>query len=512
MMESFKYGDRVFAKVRGYPPWPARVDGITEVQGKNRFHVFFYGTYEVAQVKGEDLFCYEDNKEKFGKPQKRKGFKEGLWEIENRPGIGLSDDPNVIPTEMPQFIEAENSAIKEELKDSTKTPLKTKRKSDKMQELEQDPERVSRSGRRIKPKRFADEEDPESTTQDTLSSYPLSPIQPHGQDDLNEINDLVLAKRRCKVKGGEDAEKWETKDDMDESCATVDHQPETEEDEDEDIDKFESSANGKPPTKILRKAQVDWECKSSRSAAKVKENVNQSPLPDNVKAQIDAKVKLATQSRQEKSKRLLAEKKKTKLRWLKTEGRLVELDYRIKESLSVNRPNCQAAIVALDELSMLSIAPLMLKKHPYIVQTILKLKRYIGPKENPEHTSEQKVIYKETSAQIRNKASMIYEKFRLLFMTPEGQNFWDTFAEHLVKFKEDCKNLSEQTKVRLTEDPAMKKKSVSSPESDTTIAVDTNATSENGVPSNDDLKPEAQGESSVAIETDDAASNSLLAD
>lgn len=46
-MESFKYGDRVFAKVRGYPPWPARVDGITEVQGKNRFHVFFYGTYEV---------------------------------------------------------------------------------------------------------------------------------------------------------------------------------------------------------------------------------------------------------------------------------------------------------------------------------------------------------------------------------------------------------------------------------------------------------------------------------
>ena len=100
-----------------------------------------------------------------------------------------------------------------------------------------------------------------------------------------------------------------------------------------------------------------------------------------------------TQSHQDKSNRLLAEKKKTKIRWLKTESRLVELDYRIKDSLSVNRPNCEAAITALDELNSLQMAPLMLKKHPFIVTTILKLKRYIGPKENSEHTPEQKVTY-----------------------------------------------------------------------------------------------------------------------
>ena len=103
------------------------------------------------------------------------------------------------------------------------------------------------------------------------------------------------------------------------------------------------------------------------------------------------KVKQATQAHQDKSTRLLNEKKKTKLRWLKTEGRLVELDYRIKESLSVTRPKCSDAIVALEELNSLQMAPLMLKKHPYIVQTILKLKRYIGPKESSEHTAEQKV-------------------------------------------------------------------------------------------------------------------------
>jgi len=505
MMESFKYGDRVFAKVRGYPPWPARVDGTTEVQGKTRFHVFFYGTYEVAQVKSEDLFLYKDNKEKFGKPQKRKGFKEGLWEIENRPGIGLTDDPNVIPTEMPSLVETENEVVKEDVKDSGKTPPKTKRKAEKIQEVEltDQEERVSRSGRRIKPKRFADDEDLEST----LLSYPLSLIQPDAQDDLNEINELMLSKRKCKVKA-DDEDKDE---DMDESCGSINHQ-QPEPDEDEDIEKTPVEPSNEKPPKILRKAQVDWECKTSRSVAKVKENVNQSPLPENVKAQIDNKVKLATQSRQEKSKRLLAEKKKTKLRWLKTEGRLVELDYRIKESLSVNRPNCQAAIVALDELSTLTIAPLMLKKHPYIVETILKLKRYIGPKESPEHTSEQKVEYKETSSQIRNKASMIYEKFRLLFMTPEGQNFWDTFAEHLVKFKEDCKNLSEQTRVRLTEDPAMKRKTVTDPEQEAPPATEIPAVSENGGPSklpdSDVLKTESLIEASETV--DDGASSSLL--
>ena len=46
-MKSFKDGDRVFAKMRGYPCWPARVDSKCEVLGKTRYNVFFYGTYQV---------------------------------------------------------------------------------------------------------------------------------------------------------------------------------------------------------------------------------------------------------------------------------------------------------------------------------------------------------------------------------------------------------------------------------------------------------------------------------
>lgn len=78
--KQFSIGDLVFAKVKGYPAWPAK---ITKYNNK-KYSVYFYGTGETANIKVEDLFQYAESKEKFAtdKNLKRSNFREAIEQIE----------------------------------------------------------------------------------------------------------------------------------------------------------------------------------------------------------------------------------------------------------------------------------------------------------------------------------------------------------------------------------------------------------------------------------------------
>jgi len=103
--EKFLVGELCFAKVKGYPPWPAE---ITKVEN-DKYEVFFFGTHEIGRIKSKDLFkANDENMEEFCSPKvkSRKMYSEGLEEMKsflqkkNSPHQGSKHsggDPNLYP-------------------------------------------------------------------------------------------------------------------------------------------------------------------------------------------------------------------------------------------------------------------------------------------------------------------------------------------------------------------------------------------------------------------------------
>ncbi|XP_039295202.1 putative oxidoreductase GLYR1 homolog [Nilaparvata lugens] len=104
MAEAFKIGDFVWAKMKGFPPWPGRVSNppkdLKNPKGgkKSVSHcIFFFGSKNYAWIEENNLKPYTDYKETLVKGNKSGVFREAVEAIEEfikNKGESVQEDPD----------------------------------------------------------------------------------------------------------------------------------------------------------------------------------------------------------------------------------------------------------------------------------------------------------------------------------------------------------------------------------------------------------------------------------
>ncbi|XP_017799116.1 PREDICTED: PC4 and SFRS1-interacting protein isoform X2 [Habropoda laboriosa] len=514
--KKFFAGDKVFAKVRGYPPWPAKVEKVIDPNSKNsKYSVYFYGTGETAVCKVEELYTYIENKAKFGKPIRRKYFHEGLIQLEQelkndrnkasnladlKAGIGdeasTEGDTN-LPTASAADSDMEPGSLvvdEEEKKKSMKrrtlsatnpdapeikkrrgkakslsasTSISIKQEPGLDSQGEESPkEVVSRSGRKIKPKRFADFSSSEETDITTdKADHGRGRPKVKIEDTSDQATPGAMHKKRG-VLENLSVMYFTEKNNLGET-PTLEGTVVSSTTSSDTPGRFLLALTfageyvgikldmDKPKSFESERARSQWEWSTARNAMKLKAQLESGEiLPEQVKDCLDLNVHVP-----DEEKRLLAtdgalHRKTNKLRWLRIEAQLLQLDAQIKSNLGLDRANPDKCLQAMDDMLSLPIDPLMLKKHPHIVETVKRLRRYIGNLADWKLNEEDEAVFKQKAEQIRQKAEHIYNKFKAMFTIPEGQSFWQSFSDQVVHFKELTKDMPEEKVFSLMSDPA----------------------------------------------------------
>ncbi|XP_052130777.1 cytokine-like nuclear factor N-PAC [Frankliniella occidentalis] len=123
MPEAFKLGDLVWAKMKGFSPWPGRITAPQKdhkkpvsKKGPCQF-VFFFGTKNFAWIEEVNIKPYLSHKEELVKANKSAPFKEAIEEIENfRKGNGTESFD--VPEAVDEFDRLKESSVKKEPKSS----------------------------------------------------------------------------------------------------------------------------------------------------------------------------------------------------------------------------------------------------------------------------------------------------------------------------------------------------------------------------------------------------------
>lgn len=129
----------------------------------------------------------------------------------------------------------------------------------------------------------------------------------------------------------------------------------------------------------------------------------------------------------------------------------IQLSQQLRECLGLKRADVDRCLDILKQYKEFQLNKLMLLRNPDCVDSIRRLRRYIGNLKQWKLSEEEENAFKAKAEIIRYEAVMIYNNFKKIFGPNTSTHFWEEFCNQVQAYKDNTKHINEQHRLILTE-------------------------------------------------------------